>query len=150
MLNECADVLATPGILNKPHQSDTPQVTVPVGDDDGTDSTEYVLEDGEETLSQNRREAYRPEHTYVWVDRDQVSVCPPLMLGSCSGAYYSHIADHPADSFLGPCAASVAPVSPEPEVTIVSESETEPGSDILSPVPRIIIPIHLLGLAPAG
>jgi hypothetical protein len=123
VLNECVDVLATRGIFNKPRQNDDIQVMVPVGED--TDSTQYALEDGEETLSVNWKEPYRPERTYIWVSGAQVSICPPPLFESGRGASYSHIADHPAESLLSPRSA---PIAPNPEVIVVSGSETEPES----------------------
>jgi hypothetical protein len=48
---------------NTPRTNGTPKVVVQVGDD--TDNTEYVIEDGEETLSENWKEDHPPDHTYL-------------------------------------------------------------------------------------
>jgi hypothetical protein len=91
LLNECADVLATRGIFNKPHQNYPHQVMVPAGED--TDSMEYTLENGEETPSENWKKGYPPERTYIRVDQGHVSICPPMILEPGSGAHFRHVAD---------------------------------------------------------
>jgi hypothetical protein len=48
VLNECADVPATRGVMNE-NASDAPQFVIPVDED--SDSHGYFLPDGEETLT---------------------------------------------------------------------------------------------------
>jgi hypothetical protein len=72
LLNECADILATKGVMNEPSHG-LVQYVVPVGED--TDNHEYLLKDGEETPMDDWRGEEKPDRTYVMKDGDNLFGC---------------------------------------------------------------------------
>jgi hypothetical protein len=84
------------------------------------------MKDEEVTSSEDWMEEVPPVNTLVWVSRETTVSPPPMPFEPGKLAYYAHIADHSSLSLLGPRAPD-----PEPELTIVSESESglEPDSD---------------------
>jgi hypothetical protein len=73
--NECADVLATKGVMNEPnvglHQSVTP-----VGED--SDANEYELLDGEENLEKDWTAPNPPGKTFIWKNAGKFEIAPPI------------------------------------------------------------------------
>jgi hypothetical protein len=67
-----------------------------------TDPEQYSIKDGEETLSDNWKEAVLPSSTYVWVDRGQRVDQSPMLYDPGGREYFQHIADHPAEMLFGP------------------------------------------------
>jgi hypothetical protein len=92
---------------------------------------QYTPSAGGETISADWKKDQPPRQTYVWVNNGQVSVCPRIGIEPLRGAHFSHIAEHPAESFLGPRAAPFPPVP-----IVVSDPEPETESDTSFPIPE--------------
>jgi hypothetical protein len=73
----------------------------------------YILSDDEVTFDEDETGEHLPTRTHIWVDQGK-SLATLLEPGS--GTYCGHIAEHPAESLLGPRV-------PIPQLTVVSDSQ---------------------------